>query len=172
MPAPRRPASRATTRTRRPSTRTDLGAAQTPKPVPPTAAEVSHRRAGLTTRAAVLGLIVCALVVSLALPLRTYLWQRSQISQAEAAQQDQKARVAVLAAENQQLADPAYIAAEARRRLHFVKPGETAYVLIEPTPNPTPSGPSKTGGAMTTGVEAPWYSQLYGSVRAADGEAK
>ena len=116
-----------------------------------------------------LGLIVCALVISLAAPLRTYLSQRSQIAQTQAAQQDQQARVSVLAAENEQWSDPAYIAAEARRRLHFVKPGETAYVLIEPTPEPTPSGPSKTGGAMPTGVEAPWYSQLYGSVRAADG---
>lgn len=119
-----------------------------------------------------LGLIVCALVVSLALPLRTYLWQRSQIAQTQAAQQDQKARVGVLSAESEQLSDPAYVAAEARRRLHFVKPGETAYVLIEPTPDPTPSGSSKTGGAMPTGVEAPWYSQLYGSVRAADGMTK
>ena len=119
-----------------------------------------------------LGLIVCALVVSLALPLRTYLWQRSAIAQTEAAQQDQKARVAALVAEQQQLQDPAFIAAEARRRLHFVTPGETPYVLIEPTPNPMPSGPTKTGGAMTTGVEAPWYSQLYGSVRAADSGTK
>ena len=172
MPAPRRPASRPTARPRRTPPRTTLGVDAVAVPAALTAAQASARRAGLTTRAALLGLIVCALVVSLALPIRTYLWQRSEIAQSEAAQQAQKARVQALEVEHQQLLDPAFVAAEARRRLHFVKPGETPYVLIQPTPDPMPSGQTKTGGAMTTGVEAPWYSQLYNSVRAADGSTK
>lgn len=119
-----------------------------------------------------LGLVFCGLVVSIAVPLRTYLSQRSEILQADAAQRDQRARVAALDAERKQLQDPAFVAAEARRRLHFVKPGETAYLLIAPSPAPEASGQAKTRGVTATGSEAPWYSQLYGSIRAADATPK
>ena len=64
------------------------------------------------------------------------------------------------------LKDPDYVRELARERLHFVKPGETAYVLLSPSPSP-PTGPARSG-VTATGPEAPWYSQVWGSVRAAD----
>jgi len=124
--------------------------------------------AGLTTRAAVLGLVVCAMVLSAGLPLRQYLTQRDAISTAVATQRDQEQRVRALEAEKQRLQDPAYIASEARRRLHFVRPGETAYILVPPSVGPAPRRSRDPRAELPAGQEAPWYSQLYDSVRAAD----
>lgn len=122
-------------------------------------------RSGLTTRAAVLGLVLCALVVSAALPLRELLSQRGQIAEARAAQSQQKAKVAALEAQLRQLQDPAYVKGQARTRLHFVLPGETAYVVLAPSAAPVVPGQK---AAAATGPEQPWYSQVWGSVKAAD----
>jgi len=133
-----------------------------------TPAEVVPHKTGLTTRAAVLGLVVCALVVSAALPLREYLSQRGQIAAATAAQEQAKARVAALQAQLEQLHDPAYVKAQARTRLHFVLPGETAYVLLTPSPAPVTSGQAAVPGVTAAGPESPWYSQIWSSVKVAD----
>jgi cell division protein FtsB len=114
----------------------------------------------LGPRAAVLALVVCGLSLSAALPLREHLAQRDEIAQLEGEQRQALERVAALEAERDRLQDPAYVAAEARRRLHFVLPGETAYVVLAPEP-----------GAVeeeAKGPEAPWYSQVWGSVEEAD----
>jgi hypothetical protein len=116
----------------------------------------------------VLGLVVCALVVSAALPLREYLTQRGQIDAARAKQAAAKERVAALETQLRQWQDPAYIKAQARTRLHFVLPGETAYVILAPSPAAEPAGKAALTSATATGPEAPWYSQVWGSVKAAD----
>lgn len=125
-------------------------------------------RTGLTTRAAVLGLVLCALVVSAALPLREYLSQRGQIATTEARQAQQQARVKALEDQLRQLQDPAFVMGEARTRLHFVLPGETAYVVLTPSAAPLAPGQQSRPGTTATGPEAPWYSQVWGSVKAAD----
>jgi hypothetical protein len=117
----------------------------------------------------VLALVVCALVVSAALPLREYIAQRSAIDQLLVAQTAQRARIAALEIQRRQLQDPSYLAALARQRLHFVKPGETAYVLLAPSAGPSVAG--SAGGVSQpgpVGAEAPWYAQIWGSVRTAD----
>ncbi len=122
---------------------------------------------GLTTRAAVLGLVLCALVVSAAFPLRTYLAQRGRIATMEQSLVVQRARVAELEQVREQLGDPAYVAGLARERLHYVRPGETAYVVLGPE---TGAGAAERGaGRAPQGPEAAWWSQLWGTVRAADG---
>jgi hypothetical protein len=116
----------------------------------------------------VLGLVVCALVVSAALPLREYLTQRGQIDAARAKQAAAKARVTALDTQLRQWQDPAYIKAQARTRLHFVLPGEFPYVVITPSPAVMPAGKAALTSATAPGPEAPWYSQVWGSVKAAD----
>jgi cell division protein FtsB len=128
----------------------------------------SPRPAGLTTRAAVLGLVLCALVVSAALPLREFLSQRADIRQLEQSQAAARARVAALEEQKARLQDPDYVAALARDRLHFVRPGEIAYVVITPTAPPVSPADARRAAAAPPGPEAPWYSQLWGSVRSAD----
>lgn len=139
-----------------------------PAPRRRTAAPVRPARAGLTTRAAVLGLVVCALVVTAALPLREYLSQRGRISHSEAAQRAQRLRVEALDQQLQRWKDPAYVRAQARSRLHYVLPGETSYVVIGPGAAPSPAGTAAPGSRPTSGPASPWYSQVWGSVRAAD----
>ena len=126
-------------------------------------AEGAPRRSPLTPRAAVLALLVVGLLVSAALPLREYLAQRGDIAALESEQTDARARVAELEAEKERLQDPAYIAAEARRRLHFVLPGETAYVVLAPA-----EAVAEAEGEGPAGADAPWYSQVWGSVQEAD----
>ena len=107
-------------------------------------------------------LVVGALIVSAALPLREFLNQRSEISQVRTDQAAVRQRVADLEAEKARLADPAYVASEVRRRLHYVLPGETAYVVLAPTAPPAAAAAARAKAA------SPWYTQLWGSVRAAD----
>lgn len=114
-----------------------------------------------------LGLVVCALVVSGALPLREYLAQRGAIAAAVTSQQAQRERVASLEQQQGQLQDPAYIRSQARLRLHYVLPGETAYVVLGPAGVAGPGG-AKGRSQPAAGSASPWYSQLWGSVQAAD----
>ena len=126
------------------------------------------RGSGLTGRAAVLGLVVCALVLSLAYPAKQYLGQRGAI--AHLAQQKAAAehRVAVLAEQATRLGDPAYVRAQARRRLQYVMPGDTVYVVITPDGG-QPAAPKAAGApAAAPGAGQPWYAQLWGTVQAAD----
>jgi len=122
------------------------------------------RRQGLTGRAAVLVLVVCAIVVSAALPLRELFAQRGEISALQQEQEQAQARVDALEVEKARLGDPAYVAAEARRRLHFVLPGETSYVLVLPSPQPSAVDDAEAGDVS----DQPWYSQVWGSVEVAD----
>jgi len=131
---------------------------------------MSTEHRGLTTRAAVLGLVVCALVVSAALPLREFLAQRGQIATAQAKNEQQQQRVEALEQQLARLKDPAYVKSQARERLHFVMPGEIAYVVIRPSAAPVPAGSAALTGAAASGPEAPWYSQVWASVRVADKE--
>ena len=124
--------------------------------------------AGLTTRAAVLGLVLCALVVSAALPLREFLSQRADIRQLEQSQAAARARVAALEEQKARLEDPDYVAALARDRLHFVRPGEVAYVVIAPSAAPATPTDARRAASAPAGPEAPWYSQVWGSVRSVD----
>ena len=114
-----------------------------------------------------LGLVVCALVVSGALPLREYLSQRGAIAAAVATQAAQRERVASLEQQQGQLQDPAYIRSQSRLRLHYVLPGETAYVVLGPAGASAQTGP-RGRRQPTRGSATPWYSQLWGSVQAAD----
>ncbi|MFN2625340.1 MAG: septum formation initiator family protein [Mycobacteriales bacterium] len=115
-----------------------------------------------TMRAAVLAGLVCALVLALAYPTRQYLAQRAEIGGLERSTQAQERRIAELQARKRQVTDPAVVAAEARRRLHFVRPGETGYIVIAPTPAADPAR-TRHGLAVATG-NAPWYSRLWESV--------
>jgi hypothetical protein len=108
-------------------------------------------------------MVVCGLLLSAFLPMREYLAQRGDIAQLEREQSQARERVAALEAERDRLQDPAYVAAEARRRLHFVLPGETAYVVLAPEETPT-----EAEAEGPVGATAPWYSQVWGSVEQAD----
>ena len=120
-----------------------------------------RRRASYTGRAVVLVLVLVALAFMLAVPIRSWVAQRGQIASLEQQVAEAAATVQSLQVQKERWADPAFIAAEARRRLHFVMPGEVGYVALgadgAPVTAPAADAP-----------QASWGSSLWSSVRAAD----
>ena len=110
----------------------------------------------LALNIAVLGLVFVAVAFILAVPLRNYFSQRNQLAAAVATEQQMTAEKKLLEQQKAALSDPDYVAAEAKRRLQFVKPGDTVYVLHAPAlPKPTTPAPVKPQ------VQTPWYSDLW-----------
>jgi hypothetical protein len=112
-----------------------------------------------------LGLAVCAVVLTLAYPAREYLAQHRQVTQLAQQVAQDKADVSALRAAGRRDADPKYVEAQARLRLHMQRPGDKVFEL--PPPPPAQVG-KQTAGAVHTpelpGRSAqPWYSQLYRS---------
>jgi cell division protein FtsB len=128
----------------------------------------ARSRTSLTGRAAVLALVVCLLAISLAYPLREYLAQRGEIGTIRAQVAHQQRSVAALRAEQKRWQDPAYVERQARQRLHFVMPGETSYVVLEPDEAPAPDG--VVSSAPRPVVHRPWFSDLWRTVEVAGKE--
>lgn len=113
-----------------------------------------------TRRAALVALVVCALALSIAVPLQTYLSQRDELQAQLRQQQALRAQESRLEQREQQLSDPAQIEAEARTRLHYVMPGETPYVVQLPNID-TPASGDAAGPHTPT---ASWYQTLWDSI--------
>jgi cell division protein FtsB len=122
-------------------------------------------RANLTGRAAVLALVVCMLAISLAYPLREYLAQRGDIADVRAQVAEQEQRVADLEHQRSQWRKPAFVERQARERLHFVMPGETSYVVLEPDEAPAPGG--AVDAAPRRSQRSPWFTDMWRSVEVA-----
>jgi cell division protein FtsB len=110
-------------------------------------------------RAAALGLLLLALTLAYAYPLRVYLAQQAQISQLEASQRTQREHIQQLADQVARWNDEEYVVAQARARLQLVRAGERVYVVgVEPT----------TTGDSGEATNPAWYQQLWSSVQTAD----
>ncbi|GHF45441.1 septation ring formation regulator EzrA [Amycolatopsis bartoniae] len=115
-----------------------------------------------TRRAAVLAIVVCALAFTLAVPLRTYLSQRSEITAQEQRQAELRSQVAELQERQAALNDPAQVEAEARRRLRYVMPGETPYLVQ--LPEDTPQAQQQQAQQAPTPGDAAWYEKFWTTV--------
>jgi cell division protein FtsL len=125
---------------------------------PPAAAPRSTR---LTGRAAVLAVVICAIALSLAYPVREYVTQRQQIDSLVAQQQAMQAQVKNLQAQRARLSSPSYIEQLARQELDMCFPGTQCYIVE--------GGPSAAGAAPAAKPgPAPWYDKLWQSVQQAD----
>jgi cell division protein FtsB len=118
-------------------------------------------RARFTSRAAVLAVVICAIALSLAYPVREYVAQRRQIDQLQAENRVTAAQLAQLQAEAQRLSNPAYVEQQARDRLHLCMPGKACYVIIGGQPAAPAPRPAQAASAS-------WYQRLWHSVRQAD----
>src|SRR5690606_6142387 len=67
-------------------------------------------------------------------------------------------KVAELERKKRALSDPAQIEAEARRRLRYVMPGETPYIVQ--LPGDAPTGEEHTSGGRTE-IDAAWFEKLW-----------
>ncbi len=114
-----------------------------------------------TRRAAVVAIVVCALAFTIAVPLRTYLAQRTEIREQQAQQAQLQQTVAQLQGRKAELSDPAQIEAEARRRLRYVKPGETPYIVQLPEDKAPDAAPQQGQQPAAAGS---WYENLWNQV--------
>jgi cell division protein FtsB len=129
---------------------------------PPRPARPPLRPTKLTGRAALLAVVMCAIALSLAYPVREYIGQRRQIDQLLATQQSLSEQVKNLQAEDKRFSDPGYIEQQARDQLHYCLPTEKCYVIVgnnSPVPDAT---------QQRTPTATSWYSKLWGSVQKAD----
>jgi cell division protein FtsL len=122
---------------------------------------VSPRTTRLTGRAAVLAVVICAIALSLAYPVRAYMAQREQIDQLVAQQQTMLTQVKNLQAEQARLSDRSYIEQLARQELDMCFPGTQCYVVEG-------SQPLLNGPRLPQSGPEPWYAKLWHSVEQAD----
>ncbi|GEL20284.1 FtsB family cell division protein [Pseudonocardia asaccharolytica] len=108
-------------------------------------------------RAAVLAFVVCALALSVAVPLRNFVTQRQELAEVSEQQRALAAEVDELTRRRAELADPDQVVADARSRLGYVRPGEIPFVVQLPAP--ARGGPDDGG---PDGV--PWYQRLWREV--------
>ena len=114
-----------------------------------------------TRRAAVFAIVVCALALSIAVPLRTYLGQRDDVAVEEQRKADLRAQVQALEERKAQLDDPAQVEAEARRRLRYVMPGETPYMVELPGDQDGETGDQPEQSKVK---DESWYQLLWNAV--------
>ncbi len=123
----------------------------------------SDQRLGLTARrAAILAVVVCVLTLTIAGPVHTYFAQRTEMTQLSATEAALRRQIGELEQRKGQLADPAYIAAQARERLGFVKPGDIPFqVQLPPGAVVTPQPGAEVGGPAKN---EPWYTSLWHTI--------
>ncbi|MBO7937101.1 MULTISPECIES: FtsB family cell division protein [Streptomyces] len=119
------------------------------------------RRSRLTGRAALLALVLCTLIVALAYPMRQYVSQRAEIADLEREKRQAAERVEELRDLKARWQDDAYAEQQIRLRLHYVLPGETGYVVIDPEA-------AKQSRAGLGAADRPWYSNVWDGVDKSD----
>jgi cell division protein FtsB len=132
-----------------------------PTPAQAAAAAAATRSTRLTGRAALLAVVICAIALSLAYPVREYIAQRQQIDQLLAQQQAVAAQVKALQEENTKLGQTWYIEQQARSELHMCFPDETCYQVLS-------DAPARAAAGHRRAPSSPWYAKLWDSVQRAD----
>jgi cell division protein FtsB len=110
-------------------------------------------------RAAALGLLLLALTLAYAYPVRVYLAQQAEINQLQSSQAAQRQRIADLKAQIARWNDPNFIITQARERLQLVRRGEVLFVVQA---DPASSGPANPP------ADSSWMSQVWSNVQGAD----
>lgn len=181
MKVPRRtPAARAPVRDRarpadprsgageRPGTRAARGRApgrtETAPPVSLKLPSSAGKRSPFTRRAAVFATVLFLVAVSVAYPAQRYVAQRQHIDELRADVAASAARVSALEQDRIRLGQDQFIEREARRRLHYVMPGDSGFRVEDPwivTGAEPDAGPA---AAVTSDV---WWERMMGSLNSA-----
>ncbi|HET7667230.1 MAG TPA: septum formation initiator family protein [Mycobacterium sp.] len=127
------------------------------------AEQQSEQRFGSAARrAAILAAVVCVLTLTIAGPVRTYFAQRTEMKQLKATEEQLRAQIANLEEQRVKLADPVFIAAQARERLGFVMPGDIPYQVQLPANTAVPGTPDSEPATVKSGD--PWYTSLWHTI--------
>jgi hypothetical protein len=102
------------------------------------------------------------LVVSFALPLRSWFAQRGELDALRADIAADQQAIAELERQLERWEDPTYIEAQARERLRWVKPGDIGFIVLgdEDAEATTPDADAATAGF--------WWQRLWTSVEQVD----
>jgi cell division protein FtsB len=119
-------------------------------------------RRGLSNRALIVGIILFALAVTLAPPIQHYFTQRAQINSLRTQLSDNQKMLEDATAELAKWNDPEYVASQARARLHFIFPGERAYIITGNGEITDDEQVTKVSEQLPIGI--PWYSRLISSI--------
>ncbi|MFF1548007.1 septum formation initiator family protein [Streptomyces sp. NPDC058291] len=119
------------------------------------------RRSRLTGRAALLALVLCTLIVALAYPMRQYVSQRAEVADLQREKQQASERVQQLRDLKARWQDDAYAEQQIRQRLHYVLPGETGYIVIDPDA-------ARQSRARLGATDRPWYANVWDGVDSSD----
>jgi cell division protein FtsB len=123
----------------------------------------SEQRFGSAARrAAILAVVVCVLTLTIAGPVRTYFAQRAEMNQLKAAETQLRSQIEDLEQQKVKLADPVFIAAQARERLGFVMPGDIPYQVQLPPSAAQPVAPGTEGAPVKS--NDPWYTALWHTI--------
>jgi cell division protein FtsB len=149
---------------------TDATEAEQPAAVEPIRAAIaeaaeqqSEQRLGSAARrAAILAAVICVLTLTIAGPVRTYFAQRTEMKQLETMQAQLRSQIADLETQKVKLADPVFIAAQARERLGFVMPGEIPYQVQLPVTAGPEASPGTNAAPVPSGQ--PWYTSLWKTI--------
>jgi cell division protein FtsB len=125
--------------------------------------ESEQRFGSAARRAAILAAVVCVLTLTIAGPVRTYFGQRTEMRQLKETEEQLRAQIAELEQQKVKLADPVYIAAQARERLGFVMPGDIPFEVQLPPGAVAPGGPGAVE-TQTAPSGQPWYTSLWRTI--------
>lgn len=107
--------------------------------------EASVRPRLLSTRGAMLLLLLAGLLFSSGYPMRRYFTVRSQIRELSVEERQLDERIARLSEERGRLATDQEVERIARERLGMVRPGEVPFVIASPKPRATRQSVAPSG---------------------------
>jgi len=119
---------------------------------------------GVSARNLAVATVLVVVAFTLAPPMQRYFAQKAQINALRTQLHDSQATLDAATNELAKWNDPAYVASQARTRLHYVFPGEHQYIVIGATS--TGSNDGKPAGTISTNIPAglPWYAKVISSI--------
>jgi cell division protein FtsB len=93
--------------------------------------------------------------------MRQYVSQRAEIADLQRQKQQAQQRVEQLRDLKARWQDDAYAEQQIRKRLHYVLPGETGYVVVDPDA-------ARQAHTDSGSADRPWYSNVWDGVDKAD----
>lgn len=122
---------------------------------------MSAKLSSPAVRAGIITLVLLVTTLSLAVPLRSFIRQSDDNAALAAELSERENNIAEMRSELERWKDPAYVEEQARSRLGYVMPGETAYLVVDE------NGVASGGSLSTTANKAPtesWYERFWASV--------
>lgn len=113
-------------------------------------------------------LVLAVLAVSYASSLRAYLEQQAHLESLRAGIAESERAIEQMRREKRRWEDPAYVEAEASRRLGWVMPGEIAFQVIGPDGEPLDHDDTLTDPGEVAVVNEPaWWQTAWATMEAA-----